>query len=65
MKTEFEIESIETKKCKHCLRRTDIEQNKCSYCRREDFIYDGVFISRVIPPKSSLFKSIGAFFKRA
>ena len=65
MGTELKTESIETKKCKHCLKRTDIEQNRCPYCRRDDFTYDGVFISRVITPKVNLFESIGAFFKRA
>jgi len=32
-----ENEPKETKKCKHCLRRIDLEYVKCPYCRCGDF----------------------------
>lgn len=34
-------EIVETKKCKHCLRRAALEKCRCPHCRKTDFIFDG------------------------
>ena len=58
------METIETKKCKNCLKRVTIEQYRCPYCRKDDFTYDGVVIVHTKPRKSNLFTSIAAMFMK-
>ena len=60
----METETIETKKCKNCLRRVTIDLNRCTQCRKDDFIYDGAVIVRTKSQKSILFESIAALFKK-
>jgi hypothetical protein len=59
----MEKESVESKKCKSCLKRVIIDENYCPYCRKADFIYDGIFIERVKKRRKSLTELLKSFFE--
>jgi RNA polymerase subunit RPABC4/transcription elongation factor Spt4 len=61
----MKTETIETKKCKYCLRRVAIDKNRCPHCRKNDFFYDGAIIVRAKSKKLILLESISAIFKKS